>query len=144
MSDFLPWITWLNEFNGLDQKIEKSFKRLDNLYDSVIEEHLDLKRPKPEHEDLADVLLRVQNDPSQTIALTNDQIKGVLGVCCVLFLLAFEHMLHNCYCDFIFIRLPQRSCVSLICIVSSFPHKLSFWSFIVWFYRINSAGLGDG
>ncbi|KAM1340010.1 hypothetical protein ACFX15_038215 [Malus domestica] len=78
VSDFLPWISWLNKFNGLDQKLEKCFKGLDNLYDRVIEEHLDPKRPKPEHEDLVDVLLRVQNDPSQTIALTNDQIKGVL------------------------------------------------------------------
>ncbi|XP_068304975.1 cytochrome P450 71A9-like [Pyrus communis] len=77
-SDFLPWISWLNNFNGLDQKLEKCFKGLDNLYDRVIEEHLDPKRLKTEHEDLVDVLLRVQNDPNQTIALSNDQIKGVL------------------------------------------------------------------
>ncbi|RXH96161.1 hypothetical protein DVH24_008661 [Malus domestica] len=60
MSDFLPWIS------------------LDNLYDRVIEEHLDPKRLKPEYEDLVDVLFRVQKDPNQTIALTKDQIKGVL------------------------------------------------------------------
>ncbi|KAM2075975.1 hypothetical protein ACFX1T_038778 [Malus domestica] len=101
VSDFRPWISWLNKFNGLDQKIEKCFKGLDNLYDRVIEEHLDLKRPKPEHEDLFDVLLRGQNDPSQTIvltsdqALTSDQIKRVLTVCCIFFLLAFEDMLLN-------------------------------------------------
>ncbi|KAM1025806.1 hypothetical protein ACFX13_039559 [Malus domestica] len=44
----------------------------------VIEEHLDPKRLKPEYEDLVDVLFRVQKDPNQTIALTKDQIKGVL------------------------------------------------------------------
>ncbi|CAL8158281.1 unnamed protein product [Prunus armeniaca] len=44
----------------------------------VIEEHLDPRRPKPEHEDLVDVLLRVQRDPSQAVPLSNDQIKGVL------------------------------------------------------------------
>ncbi|CAL9030923.1 unnamed protein product [Prunus brigantina] len=78
LSDFLPWLSWLNKFNGLEKKVEKCFKGLDNFYDRVIEEHLDPRRPKPEHEDLVDVLLRVQRDPSQAIPLSNDQIKGVL------------------------------------------------------------------
>lgn len=62
-------------------RVEKCFKELDNFYDKVIEEHLDPKRPnKAEHEDVVDVLLQVQKDPSQAIALNNDQIKGVLTV----------------------------------------------------------------
>ncbi|KAM5571869.1 cytochrome P450 71A9 [Rosa sericea] len=78
ISDFLPWMGWLNKFNGLEKRVDKCFKGLDSFYDKVIEEHLDPKRPIPEHEDLVDVLLRVQKDPSQAIALTNDQIKGVI------------------------------------------------------------------
>ncbi|PRQ17170.1 putative premnaspirodiene oxygenase [Rosa chinensis] len=78
ISDFLPWMGWLNKFNGLEKRVDKCFKGLDSFYDKVIEEHLDPKRPTPEHEDLVDVLLRVQKDPSQAIALTNDQIKGVI------------------------------------------------------------------
>lgn len=46
----------------------------------MIEEHLDPRRPEPEHEDLVDVLLGVQKDSNQSIALSNDQIKGVLTV----------------------------------------------------------------
>lgn len=78
IGDFFPWMRWLNKFNGLEARVEKNFRKLDELYDKVIEEHLDSERPEPEHEDLVDVLLQVQADPNQAIALNNDQIKGVL------------------------------------------------------------------
>lgn len=87
ISDFLPWMDWLNKFNGLEKRVDKCFKGLDSFYDKVIEEHLDPKRPTPEHEDLVDVLLRIQKDPRQAIALTDDQIKGVITVCSLLFCL---------------------------------------------------------
>lgn len=47
----------------------------------MIEEHLDPQRPNPENEDVIDVLLLVQKDPSQSIVLTDEQIKGVITVC---------------------------------------------------------------
>lgn len=78
VSDYLPWMGWLNKFSGLEQRADKCFKGLDSFYDKVIEEHRDPERLKPEHEDLVDVLLRVQQDPNQAIALTNDQMKGVI------------------------------------------------------------------
>ncbi|EXB94453.1 Cytochrome P450 71A9 [Morus notabilis] len=78
MADFFPWLGWLNKLNGLEMRLEKCFRELDNFYDKVIEEHLDPKRPKAEHEDVVDVLLQVQRDPSQAITINNDQIKGVL------------------------------------------------------------------
>ncbi|KAL7222700.1 hypothetical protein ACSBR1_024405 [Camellia fascicularis] len=57
---------------------EKNFKELDKYYDQMIEEHLDTNRPKLEHEGFVDVLLRLQKDPTQEIALGNEHIKGVL------------------------------------------------------------------
>lgn len=80
-SDFLPWIGWINKLSGLEQRVDKCFKNLDNFYNKVIEEHLDPQRPNPENEDVIDVLLRVQKDPSQSIVLTDEQIKGVITVC---------------------------------------------------------------
>ncbi|KAL6177548.1 hypothetical protein ACLB2K_049074 [Fragaria x ananassa] len=78
ISGFLPWMDWLNKFNGLEKKVDKCCKGLDSFYDKVIEEHLDPKRPTAEHEDLVDILLRIQKDPRQAIALTDDQLKGVI------------------------------------------------------------------
>lgn len=89
VADFFPWMDWFNKFNGLETRLEKNFRELDKFYDKVIEEHLDPKRPKPEREDLVDVLLRVQKDSSQAIALNNEQIKGVITVCS--FMCSFCH-----------------------------------------------------
>ncbi|KAK2663613.1 hypothetical protein Ddye_002187 [Dipteronia dyeriana] len=79
VADFFPWMEWINKFNGRDKSLEKCFRELDNLLDEEIQEHHDLKRPEPEHEDLVDVLVRLQKDSSQAIALTNDHIKAVLN-----------------------------------------------------------------
>ncbi|XP_048136287.1 cytochrome P450 71A9-like isoform X2 [Rhodamnia argentea] len=76
--DLFPQIAWFNSLNGFKAKVEKNFRELDKLYDEVIGEHRDPKRPKPNHEYLVDVLLRLQRDPNQVIALTGEQIKGVL------------------------------------------------------------------
>ncbi|XP_048136286.1 cytochrome P450 71A9-like isoform X1 [Rhodamnia argentea] len=78
VADLFPQIAWFNSLNGFKAKVEKNFRELDKLYDEVIGEHRDPKRPKPNHEYLVDVLLRLQRDPNQVIALTGEQIKGVL------------------------------------------------------------------
>ncbi|KAL3745647.1 hypothetical protein ACJRO7_014722 [Eucalyptus globulus] len=78
VADLFPQMAWFNKLNGFEAKVEKNFRELDKLYDEVIKEHQDPKRPKPDHEDLVDVMLRLQRDPNQVIALTREQIKGVL------------------------------------------------------------------
>ncbi|KAL3745396.1 hypothetical protein ACJRO7_014495 [Eucalyptus globulus] len=78
VADLFPQMAWFNRLNGFKAKVEKYFWELDKLYDDVIKEHQDPKRPKPDHEDLVDVMLRLQRDPNQAIALTREQIKGVI------------------------------------------------------------------
>ncbi|KAK9000038.1 hypothetical protein V6N11_082174 [Hibiscus sabdariffa] len=51
VSDYFPWMWWLNKFNGVEARVEKCFKELDKLYDA---------------------------DTSQVISLNNQQIKGIL------------------------------------------------------------------
>ncbi|XP_043724704.1 cytochrome P450 71A9-like [Telopea speciosissima] len=78
ISDFFPWMEWINKVNGLQGRVEKTFHKLDNFYNKVIDEHLDPSKSKPQQEDLVNVLLRVQKDSTQGMSLTRDQIKGVL------------------------------------------------------------------
>lgn len=82
VADFYPWFGWLlNKVNGFDARLEKNFKELDEFYEEVIQEHLEhTTRPENDHEDLVDVLLRIQNDSNQTIALSNNHVKGILTV----------------------------------------------------------------
>ncbi|KAF2282873.1 hypothetical protein GH714_043357 [Hevea brasiliensis] len=78
IADFFPWMGWLCKFNGLEARVEKNFKEFDKLYDKLLQEHLDPRRPKPEHEDLVDVLLRLQKDPNREVELSDDSIKSAL------------------------------------------------------------------
>ncbi|KAG6635049.1 hypothetical protein I3843_11G015100 [Carya illinoinensis] len=76
IADFFPWMGWLNKFNGLEERVEKNFRQLDEFYEKVIEEH---RSSKPENdEDLVAVLLRIQKDSNQELPLHIDQIKAVL------------------------------------------------------------------
>ncbi|WOH05472.1 hypothetical protein DCAR_0624889 [Daucus carota subsp. sativus] len=80
IADSYPWMGWYNKFNGFDGRLEKNFRALDGFYDMVIQEHRQ-QSGGSQHEDLVDVLLRVQNDPNQEIRLSDENIKGVLTVC---------------------------------------------------------------
>ena len=88
IAELFPWMGWYNKLNGVEARLEKNFRALDSFYDMVIQEHRE-RCEASEHEDLVDVLLRVQNDPNQEIRLTNDNIKGVLTVRIHVFKLSF-------------------------------------------------------
>ncbi|KAF4351312.1 hypothetical protein F8388_010866 [Cannabis sativa] len=69
MADFFPpWLTWINKFNGLERRLNKCFRDLDNFYDKVIEEHYHHFDPNHNHnqtkhiEDVVDVLLQSLKD----------------------------------------------------------------------------------
>ncbi|KAG8378730.1 hypothetical protein BUALT_Bualt07G0015600 [Buddleja alternifolia] len=78
IADCFPRMAWLNKFNGVERKLDKNFRDLDEFLDKVINEHVDAKRTERDHEDLIDVLLRIQKDPDQTFTLNNEQLKGVI------------------------------------------------------------------
>ncbi|XP_026400228.1 cytochrome P450 71A9-like [Papaver somniferum] len=77
-ADLFPWMSWIHKFDGLDKKLEKNFRHMDEFYDNVIDEHISKSSKAGVEEDFVDVLLRVQKDPSQGITLTRDNIKGIL------------------------------------------------------------------
>ncbi|ESW27490.1 hypothetical protein PHAVU_003G206400 [Phaseolus vulgaris] len=80
VDDFFPRLGWLNKFTGFQSRLEKNFRDMDSFYDQVIKEHIDESsdRARADHEDVVDVLLQLQKDSSQPIAITDRQIKGVL------------------------------------------------------------------
>ncbi|XP_028782524.1 cytochrome P450 71A9-like [Neltuma alba] len=84
VADFFPWLGWINKFNGLDRRIQKNLRELDDFFNTVINEHRDSSSYNNKHEeqeedeDLVDVLVRLQKDLNQPISITDGQIKGVL------------------------------------------------------------------
>lgn len=84
VGDYLPWIGWVvNKFNGLDAKIERVNKGLDELFERVIEEHMNRKRKDFVNPDFVDILLDLQiNNYSSSGGFTvdRDTIKALILV----------------------------------------------------------------
>ncbi|XP_057458465.1 cytochrome P450 71A1-like [Lotus japonicus] len=78
VSDYIPFVGWIDKLTGMHARLEQIFKEMDKLYQDVIDEHMDPNRQKPEEEDIVDVLLRLKKQKSLSINLTSNHIKGVL------------------------------------------------------------------
>ncbi|XP_010271424.1 PREDICTED: cytochrome P450 71A1-like [Nelumbo nucifera] len=77
-ADYFPSLGWVFDIlSGLPRRLERNFQGLDLFYSQVIEEHLDPKRPKPQEEDIADVLLRMHKDHSSSLHLKMEHIKAL-------------------------------------------------------------------
>ncbi|XP_068647347.1 cytochrome P450 71A9-like [Aristolochia californica] len=78
LADFFPHLEWIHKFTGLEFKVQKIFRQFDDLLDEVIEAHENAEVRRSDHEDLVDVLLKVQQGTSLRIPLTMNNVKGVL------------------------------------------------------------------
>ncbi|KAJ6681070.1 CYTOCHROME P450 71B11-RELATED [Salix koriyanagi] len=78
VSDYIPFMGWIDKLTGLVARLEKNFSEFDAFYQEIIDEHLDPDRTKPEQEDIIDVLLRLKKERSFAIDLTWDHIKAML------------------------------------------------------------------
>nr|DAD45147.1 TPA_asm: hypothetical protein HUJ06_003377 [Nelumbo nucifera] len=78
-ADYFPSLGWAFDIlSGLSRRLERNFQGLDLFYSQVIGEHLDPKRPKPEKENITDILLRMHKDQSISVDLKMEHIKGLM------------------------------------------------------------------
>ncbi|XP_061352142.1 6,7,8-trihydroxycoumarin synthase-like [Gastrolobium bilobum] len=79
VSDYIPFMGWIDKLTGLFSRLENTHKALDVFFQQVIEEHLNPNRQKEtEDEDIVDVLLQLKKQGRLSIDLTNDHIKAVI------------------------------------------------------------------
>nr|GLL36134.1 cytochrome P450 71A3-like [Ipomoea trifida] len=62
VGDYIPWLAWVNKINGLDRRVEKVAKDLDEFIDGVVEEHIGLKKEEGDGLDFVDILLDIQRE----------------------------------------------------------------------------------
>ncbi|KAJ9166004.1 hypothetical protein P3X46_020809 [Hevea brasiliensis] len=80
-SNYIPYIGWVvDKLCGLLSRLEKNFHEFDVFYQKLIDEHLDLKREKPEYENILDVALQICKDRSSKVQRTYEHIKAILMV----------------------------------------------------------------
>ena len=85
IGNFFPSLRWLSVITGFQGKLEKNFKRMDELFEREIEDHcLNLMNDHvndDQDEDFLDVLLKSQKDSTNFgFSMTKDDIKGILMV----------------------------------------------------------------
>lgn len=82
-SEFIPYVGWIvDRLSGRVQRLDKIFHELDNFLQLAIDLHLNPDKTKQEHEDLVDVLLRIEREQTKSGAapFTKDNIKAILFV----------------------------------------------------------------
>uniref|UniRef100_A0A5B7AB44 Uncharacterized protein n=1 Tax=Davidia involucrata TaxID=16924 RepID=A0A5B7AB44_DAVIN len=82
VGDYIPWLGWLNRVNGLDAKVERVAKELDQFFEGVIEEHMDRHEKESGEDkgqmDFVDVLLEIQRNNMEVSPLQRDSIKSII------------------------------------------------------------------
>jgi cytochrome P450 len=80
VSDYVPWLGWVDAHRGLRRGLERYFHELDAFYERLIHDHLS-KQAGSKEEDLVDVLLRLHQDPAHQSTFGNrGAVKGILMV----------------------------------------------------------------
>ncbi|KAH7846041.1 hypothetical protein Vadar_009065 [Vaccinium darrowii] len=77
---FVPWLGWVNRVSGVDAKIDRVAKRLDEFLEGLVEERLISKSDGGDdsegNKNFFDVLLQIYKDNSAGISIDRDCIKA--------------------------------------------------------------------
>ncbi|KAL7191867.1 hypothetical protein ACSBR2_023863 [Camellia fascicularis] len=94
LGDCIPWLAWVKSFNGLYKRVDRVAKELDDLLESVVEEHMDLRTEKSgseraDHEggveiqqDFVNVLLDIKRNNKVGFPVDRDSIKALILIGC--------------------------------------------------------------
>ncbi|CAM8933791.1 unnamed protein product [Rhodiola kirilowii] len=76
VGDYIPWLSWINNFNGLNERIQNNHQEIDDLLEDVIEDKLARRANNCDAKErwLLDALLDAQNGDS----VTRDSVKAVI------------------------------------------------------------------
>ncbi|CAI9094360.1 OLC1v1030085C1 [Oldenlandia corymbosa var. corymbosa] len=78
VSDYLPFLSWMDKLSGMFERLEKNAKELDLFYQELIDEHLNPNRPDAMKDDILDLLIHFKEEQSSSIDFSWDHIKAML------------------------------------------------------------------
>eukprot|EP01018_Ginkgo_biloba_P008245 Gb_06160 [translate_table: standard] len=76
IGDFLPYLEWM-DLQGLRRRQKRTFKIFDDLFEKIIQEHVENKS-RVLRRDFVDVMLELSEDTTMDIKITRDNIKAVI------------------------------------------------------------------
>ncbi|KAL3835109.1 hypothetical protein ACJIZ3_009845 [Penstemon smallii] len=83
VGEFIPWLFWIKYVNGMDAKVRKVARQIDDFLEFVVEEHKnEIRRMGNEDnkngKDFVDVLLEIQRSEESGFALDSISIKALI------------------------------------------------------------------
>ncbi|XP_021890225.1 cytochrome P450 71A26-like [Carica papaya] len=89
IGDYIPWLSWVSCVNGLNTKLEKLAKELDDLFEGIVEEHVNHLKNKSntsdygdvqdtDSKDFVDVLLWIQRENTIGFPIDRVTIKALI------------------------------------------------------------------
>ncbi|KAF7817626.1 cytochrome P450 83B1-like [Senna tora] len=77
LSDYIPWLGWVDRLTGKLWRLDQIFNKLDMFYQQVINDHLD--QSNQQQRDIIDIFLQIIHSHNSTpFHLTMDHIKALL------------------------------------------------------------------
>ena len=95
VGDYIPWLAWINNINGLEAKVKKVAKDFDEYLEKLLEEGVKKQDKRgnknggdeKHQQNLVDVLLEIQGTDATNFALERDSLKAIIMVKKINFLL---------------------------------------------------------
>ncbi|KAL8547584.1 hypothetical protein ACS0TY_007057 [Phlomoides rotata] len=83
IGDFVPWLSWISRVNGVDKRVERVVKEVDDILEGVIQEHVETKNQLGgdagrNEQPFVDILLDIHNDSAAGASIDRDSIKAVI------------------------------------------------------------------
>ncbi|KAL9170532.1 hypothetical protein ABFS82_04G150800 [Erythranthe guttata] len=80
IGDFIPWLGWITRVNGLDKRLNRVAKEMDDFLEDVIQQHMASITPKGKTgENFVDILLEICNSNTADVSsFDRDSIKALL------------------------------------------------------------------
>ncbi|XP_047944051.1 cytochrome P450 71A6-like [Salvia hispanica] len=78
--EYIPWLSWMRRFDGVDGRIERVAKALDQFLESVLQEHRDRERRECDGDELdfVDILLDFQRENGSGSSVDDNAIKSII------------------------------------------------------------------
>ncbi|XP_047168662.1 cytochrome P450 736A117-like [Vigna umbellata] len=86
IGDCIPWLDWVGRVNGMYGRAKRLAKQLDEFFDEVVDEHVSRRGhdvhgdDDDEHNDLVDILLRIQKTNALDFQIDKTVIKAIILV----------------------------------------------------------------
>lgn len=82
VGDYLPSLSWLSRLAGLDARVSKVFKKIDEILDAIVDDHIN-RSSHDDHktdQDFVDILLSLEKETNKNVSFGKENIKAIVEV----------------------------------------------------------------